>query len=69
MRLEDDELVFYDFEWLVDYNVVSHHKSSTHELRSGKKPFFCNPQQSVLVNRHIFFFSFLCHLIFANYYK
>ena len=26
MRLEDDELVFYDFEWLVDNNVVSHDK-------------------------------------------
>ena len=67
MRLEDDELEFYDFEWLVDYNVVSHHKSSTHSFEAGKNLFFCNPQQSVLVNRHIFFFSFLCHLIFANY--
>ena len=26
MRLEDDELVFYDFEWIVDNNVVSHDK-------------------------------------------
>ena len=26
MRLEDDELVFYDFEWLVDNNLVSHDK-------------------------------------------
>ena len=41
MRLEDDELVFYDFEWLVDYNVVSHDKSSTHtSFEAGKNLFF-----------------------------